>query len=186
MADLLKKQITEAYTGTVERDGYTYTISANIDVSVVANLGEAGAIGADNFVEVGKRDLIDTSPFTGGLKAAASYRLEGEQYDRMRIDGRENVASKRTMPHEFGHLLGSGSHLKKAGNFMSDSRPFPKTITNTDKNLLFGPMLDAHIALGRSTGQLSGRQTRTMSRPFETTVITRAPLALPRSRIVWR
>jgi hypothetical protein len=147
----LKQQTESTLSGSFTEGGITYTVSANIDVTVMSeqqatSLGSKGQI--DNLVSVVNRPSVFTMTEDEPTESRAyTYRNEGERFDRMTVALHGGLADVNGYPHEVGHGLGS-PHLG-AGTVMSGTPggiDIPSKLTNQDFQSFFGSSIKAHMA----------------------------------------
>jgi hypothetical protein len=130
----IKKSIESAWAGTYTRDGITYEVRAEIDVSVRSSEKDASKSGAQNVVEL-----------TNGNASATADSLTRPRPLLFGPDsGKWNINNlSRNAGHEFGHLLGIGDH---EGFFMdthASHRPSGGA-TADDYHSGLGGAIDAH------------------------------------------
>jgi hypothetical protein len=117
-AGLLKSGIEKNLTKDFKIEGRNFAVKTDISVQTAGSEKGAIASGADNIVELGNRKFSDSSGDTDG--AAATYRVKGENFDRMVFQINQFPAHpnyENVFAHEFGaHGLAYGR-----GNFHSDN-----------------------------------------------------------------
>jgi RHS repeat-associated protein len=142
-ADLLKKQIESAYSGSFTENGITFTVSANVTTQVLSEseaikLGNDGKI--DNLVSVLNRETFTViqADGTSSNNNAGGTENRGEKFDRMTIAGKNSgIQTDNIYPHEFGHGLGFIGHLG-SGNLMQRYTPAAPKLTQADFTGIFG------------------------------------------------
>src|SRR5207302_8294840 len=115
--DVLKTQIEKALSGTFDRKGVSYTVSASITLNVVGSEEEAKKSGADNIAGMVDNTVMLGLP--GGNKYGAlegdwdagTFAHSGESFDRMVFAADAASFDHSTPPHEFAHGLG-GEHSR--------------------------------------------------------------------------
>lgn len=157
-ADALKKagqeyknNIETAWSGTVVKDGITYTVTTTVTVNVYGSEGAAEKSGAQNVIGV-----VPSGSDTF-IKPAAIFG--GPDRGQMEIDG----GKRGLAAHEFTHLLGvddrySGAYLS---NTYEQQRSPDTKATASDYNWAFGGAVTSHRAESRQyKGNADSLETR--------------------------
>ena len=145
----LKTQIDNIYQSGagkgIEVNGVTATIKT--DITLTEYSSEDAAIEAGNKGEVdnivGLRNESSFKVESGGETVnavAAGYGIVGERFDRLEIATQSATSS--TYAHEFGHLLGSGSH-SSSGVFEKYANS-TQYLTSQDFSSILKPSFDLH------------------------------------------
>lgn len=188
-ADLLNSQIENTYTGSATKNGYTYQISATVDVQVVADEKAAISAGVDNIVEIGNKNLEYSFAGTSKRAEGVGYNVEGEGFDRMTVSIKGGFAKGNGYAHEFGHLLGFDRIHLEQGNVMAEYLPAGSVLTDDDKETLFGRQVSSHQISGIAAGRLMGDSKPTVPSIFgrtHTTSKIRQALTLPARTVHWK
>jgi len=113
----IKKSIEGAWSGTVKKDGITFTVTTQVDVQVASSQEAATNSGAQNVIE------MVNGPFMTP-QGQAIGEVEGHLWGP--DTGKFDIGSLGTnMPqHEFGHLLGVGDRYE--GDYLMNTlSPLP-------------------------------------------------------------
>lgn len=153
----MKETIEAAYSGTFERNGINFTVSAEIETAVYENEAKAVGSGKDNIAGFVSAVLVG---IPGGREygvpdthsVAWTYRNSGESFDRMLFaSGHPDV--KKSKPHEFAHGLGESRHFAPGSVLGATNVTTGNQITTEDFHNLFGRSVDQHLR-GRQGGFL--------------------------------
>ncbi len=131
----IKKSIEGAWSGTVKKDGITYTVTTQVDVQVQGSENDAMNSGAQNVIG------ITNGPVSSDADSETGGHLWGPDTGQWNIHNLTQASQ-----HEFGHLLGvddhDGSYLMNT-NLLNDSS-VPRTATASDYMWALGGAADWH------------------------------------------
>jgi RHS repeat-associated protein len=144
----LKDQIDTAYQSGagkgIKVNGITATIKT--DITVVEYASEDNAVNGatagevDNIVGLRKESTFIAQ---GKTAVGAGYHIAGENFDRMEI-ATQQTWDPYAYAHEFGHLLGAGSHSKVG--VMNTGRASDSFLSEEDFQITLGATVNNHSA----------------------------------------
>jgi hypothetical protein len=158
-ANQLKTSMENAWNGSFEKDGITYTVKVEIDVQVYDSENAAVTAGAQNVIELTNQD---PDPGDGGGPTPGFIRNGFKSYDSGVFNF--NKLRSRMPEHEFGHLLGVDD--RSNGYYLMNNRSGgADRATSADYGWAFGSAINNHRTGSRQyKGDSSSLETRSSPR----------------------